>query len=110
MAETAVGLPITRVLDNACYQKCAWVPGLAASLGIERLDLPGSSPKLNRIERRWRFVRPQSRDSPYDEDFTQFTAAIDHCLDDLPTGHRGEREALLTHKFPMLGDGPLLAA
>jgi hypothetical protein len=32
-----VGLPITLVLDNARYQKCALVQTLAASLGIELL-------------------------------------------------------------------------
>ena len=40
VAEVAVGLPITRVLDNARYQKGAVVQGLAESLGIELLDLP----------------------------------------------------------------------
>jgi hypothetical protein len=44
VAEAAVGLPITLVLDNARYQKCALVQGLAASLGIELLYLPGYSP------------------------------------------------------------------
>jgi transposase len=110
VAETAVGLPITLVLDNARYQKCALVQGLADSLGIELLYLPGYSPNLNLIERLWRFVRKQSLDSTYYEDFAQFTAAIDQCLDDLPTVHRGEMEALLTHKFQMFGDVPLLAA
>ena len=37
VAEASVGLPITLVLDNARYQKCARVPTLAASLGIELL-------------------------------------------------------------------------
>jgi hypothetical protein len=58
----------------------------------------------------WRFVRKQSLDSTYYEDFAQFTAAIDQCLDDLPTERRGEMEALLTHKFQIFGDVPLLAA
>src|SRR5512135_3897511 len=38
VAEASVGLPITLVLDNARYQKCAPVQTLAASLGIERLQ------------------------------------------------------------------------
>ena len=99
VAETAVGLPITLVLDNARYQKCAVVQGLADSLGIELLYLPSYSPNLNLIERLWRFVRKQSLDSTSYEDYAQFTAAIDQCLDDLPPVHRGEMEALLTHKF-----------
>src|SRR5512143_1629606 len=85
VAAAGVGLPITLVLDNARYQKCAVVQALAASLGIELLYLPGYSPNLNLIERLWRFVRTQSLDSIYYEDFARFTAAIDQCLGDLPT-------------------------
>src|SRR3954462_512880 len=40
VAGAAVGLPITLVLDNARYQKCAVVQTLAVSLGIELLYLP----------------------------------------------------------------------
>ena len=43
VAEASVGLPITLVLDNARYQKCALVQTLAASLGIELLYLPSST-------------------------------------------------------------------
>src|SRR5512135_2944565 len=110
VAEAAVGLPITLVLDNARYQKCALVQTLAASLGIELLYLPGYSPNLNLIERLWRFVRKQSLDSTYYEDFARFTAAIDRCLSDLSTVYKGEMETLLTHKFQMFEDVPLLAA
>ena len=110
VASTAVGLPVTLVLDNARYQKCALVQALAASLGIELLYLPSYSPNLNLIERLWRFVRQQSLGSTYYEDFARFTAAIDQCLDGLPTVHKGEMETLLTHKFQMFEDVPLLAA
>ena len=110
VAAAGVGLPITLVLDNARYQKCAVVQALAASLGIELLYLPSYSPNLNLIERLWRFVRKQSLDSTYYEDFEQFTAAIDECLDGLPTVHKGEMETLMTHKFQMFEDVPLLAA
>jgi hypothetical protein len=110
VAEAGTELPITLVLDYARYQKCALVQGLAASLGIELLYLPGYSPNLNLIERLWRFVRKQSLDSTYHEDFTQFRAAIDGCLDNLSTGHKSEMKTLLTHKFQMFEDVPLLAA
>jgi transposase len=110
VAGAAVGLPITLVLDNARYQKCALVQGLAASLGIELLYLPGSSPNLNLIERLWRSVRKQSLDSTYHEDFAQFQAAIDGCLNNLTTVHKAEMDTLLTHKFQMFEDVPLLAA
>jgi hypothetical protein len=62
------------------------------------------------IERLWRFVRKQSLDSTYYEAFEQFTAAIDRCLDGLPTVHKREMETLMTHKFQMFGNVPLLAA
>ena len=110
MAEAAVGWPITRVLDNARYQKCALVQALATSLGIELLYLPSYSPNLNLIERLWRFVRKESLDSTFYEDFAHFTDAIDRCLDGLPTVHKCEMETLLAHSFQMFGDVPLLAA
>jgi transposase len=110
VAGAAVGLPVTLVLDNARYQKCAVVQALAASLGIELLYLPGYSPNLSLIERLWRFVPKESLDSTYYEDFARFTAAIDQCLGDLPTVHKGEMATLMTHEFQMFGDVPLLAA
>jgi transposase len=110
VAEASVGSPITLVLDNARYQKCALVQTLAASLGIELLYLPSYSPDLNLIERLWRFVRKESLNSTYYEAFEQFTTAIDQCLDGLPTVHKSEMETLLTHEFQMFGDVPLLAA
>jgi transposase len=104
VAQASVGLPITWVLDNARYQKCAVVQALAASLKIEPLYLPGYSPSLNPIERLWRFLRKESLDSTYYEDYTQFTGAIDRCLDHLPTVHKDEMETLLIHKFHMFED------
>jgi transposase len=109
VAGAAVGLPITLVLDDARYQKCALVQASAESLGIELLYLPSYSPNLNLIERLWRFVRKESLNSIYYETFEGFTAAIDECLDQLPTKHKVEMEALLTHKFQSFGDVPLLA-
>ena len=108
VAAASVGVPITLVLDNSRYQKCALVQALASSLGIELLYLPGYSPNLNLIERLWRFVRKQSLDSIYYEDFARFTAAIDQCLGDLPTVHKGEMATLrglarITYLFPALG-------
>ncbi len=110
VAEAGVGLPITLVLDNARYQKCAVVQALAASLKIELLYLPGYSPDLNLIERLWRFLRKESLDSTYYEDCSQFTTAIDRCLEGLPTVHKSEMETLLTHKSQTFEDVPLLAA
>jgi transposase len=110
VAEASVGLPITLVLDNARYQKCAVVQTLAATLGIELLYLPSYSPNLNLIERLWRFVRVESLNSTYYEKAEDFSAAIDGCLDGLSTVHKGEMESLMTHSFQMFEDVPLLAA
>jgi transposase len=109
VVQASVGLPITLVLDNARYQKCAVVQALAESLKIELLYLPSYSPNLNLIERLWRFLRKESLDSTYYENYTQFTTAIDQCLEDLPTAHKHEMKTLLTHKFQTFGDVPLLA-
>ena len=108
----AAGLrrPITLVLDNARYQKCAVVQELAASLKIELLYLPSYSPNLNLIERLWRFVRLEALNSTYYEKFEDFRAAIDGCLDGLSTVHKAEMETLMTHKFQLFEDVPLLAA
>jgi transposase len=110
VAGASVGLPITLVLDNARYQKCAVVQALAASLKIELLYLPSYSPNLNLIERLWRFVRLEALNSIYHEKFEDFRAAIDGCLDGLSTVHKGEMETLMTHKFQLFEDVPLLAA
>jgi transposase len=110
VAEASVGLPITLVLDNASYQKCALVQELAAALGIELLYLPSYSPNLNLIERLWKFVRKESLNSIYYETFEGFTTAIDECLDTLPTKHKNAMKTLLSHKFQTFGDVPLLAA
>jgi transposase len=110
VAGAAVGLPITLVLDNARYQKCAVVQALSASLGIELLYLPSYSPNLNLIERLWRFVRLEALNSIYHEKFEDFRAAIDSCLDGLDTVHKGEMETLMTHSFQLFEDVPLLAA
>src|SRR3954451_19193500 len=110
VAGAAVGLPITLVLDNARYQKCAVVQALATSLKIELLYLPSYSPNLNLIERLWRFIRLEALNSTYHEKFEDFRAAIDGCLDGLSTVHKGEMETLMTHRFQLFEDVPLLAA
>jgi transposase len=109
-AGSAVGLPITLVLDNARYRKCAVVRASAESLGIELLYLPSDSPNPNLIERLWRFVRVESLNSTYYEKFEDFSAAIDGCLDGLSTVHKAEMETLMAHRSQMFEDVPLLAA
>jgi transposase len=59
LAALELGMPITRFLDNARYQKCALVMTTAADLQIELCFLPTYSPNLNLIERLWRFVKKE---------------------------------------------------
>jgi transposase len=91
--------PITIVLDNARYQKCALVQCFAADLGIELLFLPSYSPQLNLIERYWRFLRKKCLYSRFYPDFKKFKAAIQRCITFAPYEHPDELESLLTWKF-----------
>jgi len=111
VADAAVpGVPITLVLDNARYQKCALVQDLAKQLGIELLYLPSYSPNLNLIERVWKFVKAESLRSTYYSSYEQFTATIQQCLDDLPTKHKAAMDTLLTHNFQTFDNVSFLAA
>jgi transposase len=80
-------LPITVVLDNARYQRCALVQTCAEKLKIELLFLPTYSPNLNLIERLWKFVKKQCLYAKYYRDFASFTTAIERCLQDTHTIH-----------------------
>lgn len=94
-----LAIPITLVLDNARYQKCAFVADVAAFLGIGLLYLPAYSPHLNLIERLWRFVRNQCLYAKYYEDFATFQQAISQCLEKTNTDHKESLESLLSWKF-----------
>jgi transposase len=109
-AAAAPGIPVTLVLDNARYQKCALVENLAKQLGIELLYLPSYSPNLNLIERVWKFVKAERLRSTYYATYKDFTAAIQKCLDDLPTEHKQAMDSLLTHNFQTFENVSLLAA
>ena len=104
------GIPITMVLDNARYQKCALVENLAKQLGIELLYLPSYSPNLNLIERVWKFVKAERLRSIYYASYDEFTSAIQQCLDDLPTKHKEAMDSLLTHNFQTFENVSVLAA
>ena len=102
--------PVTLVLDNAAYQRCAFAQAYAAFLGVELLFLPPYSPNLNLIERVWRFVKKEVLAARVKGDYGEFTQAIDDCLDDLHSRHKGQMDTLLTLKFQLFEDVPVLAA
>jgi transposase len=104
------GVPITLVLDNARYQKCVLVAGLAKELGIEMLYLPSYSPNLNLIERVWKFVKAECLRTKYYDNYDKFNTAIQQCLDDLPTKHKAAMDTLLSHEFQTFENVSLIAA
>jgi transposase len=104
------GVPITIVLDNARYQKCALVQELAKSLNIELLYLPSYSPNLNLIERLWKFVKKEVLYSKYYSDFESFKNAISDCLANTHTKHKKTLGSLLTLKFQSLKKVSIMAA
>jgi len=99
LAALHLGVPITVVLDNARYQKCALVQAVADSLHIELCYLPAYSPNLNLIERLWKFVKKHCLYSKYYAGFAAFTGAIETCLSETHTKHKEALDSLLTLHF-----------
>lgn len=110
IAAGGLSIPITLVMDNARYQRCALVQNLAKELGIELLFLPSYSPNLNLIERLWKFVKKEVLNSRHHQDFKKFQEAIDGCLAALPTKHREQLATLLTHNFQTWENVSVLSA
>ena len=101
IADLYVGIPISIVLDNARYQRCALVMEKAKRLNIELCFLPAYSPNLNLIERVWKFVKKKCLYSKYYEKFPAFQAAISKCLEETMTAHKSELDSLLTLRFQL---------
>ncbi len=92
-------LPITLVLDNARYQRNAYVMAEAARLEITLLWLPTYSPNLNLIERLWKFVKAECLHGRYYPKFGPFKQAIIDCLADTGGRHQARLNTLLTLNF-----------
>ncbi len=109
-------VPLTIVLDNARYQKCALVQELAQHLGIELLYLPAYSPNLHLIERLWKWVKKQCLYGKYSPTSADFQAAIQQCIAQAHSDHLAELESVLTLKFqtftavPVLGEEAKVAS
>ncbi len=107
LAERFTDLSITLVLDNARYQRNAYVMAEAERLGITLLWLPTYSPNLNLIERLWKFVKADelcseywwSLHGRYYPKFGPFKQAIIDCLADTGGRHQAKLHTLLTLKF-----------
>src|SRR6516225_5177680 len=103
--------PITLVLDNARYQRCALVQALARSLHLELLFLPSYSPNLHLIERLWKFVKKECLGCRVLSTYDSFTTAIDDCLANLDSRHKHQMDTLLNLEFQLFDeDVPVLAA
>jgi transposase len=99
LARTHQSLPITIILDNARYQRCALVQAVAQEFGIELCYLPSYSPNLNLIERLWRFIKKQCLYSKYYPDSHSFQQAILTCIQEASTTHHDALKRLLTLRF-----------
>lgn len=104
------GVPITLVLDNARYQKCALMQDLAKQLQIELLYLPAYSPNLNLIERLWKYVKKRSLNGKYYATFAEFQTAIQDCLNRINTDYHDDMKTLLTGNFQLFDKRTFLAA
>lgn len=103
-------VPITLVLDNARYQKCALVFYFAKLLDIELLYLPAYSPNLNLIERLWKFVKKRCLYSKYYDNFDVFKRSITDCLNKTHSEHKGELDTLLTLRFQTFKENQISAS
>jgi len=102
--------PITLVLDNARYQRCKLVMGLAAELNIELLFLPPYSPNLNLIERLWKLVKKECLYSMYYENFTLFKNSISGFLINMNKINQEKLNTLLTLKFQLFTNEEITSA
>jgi len=110
IAERGLAGPVTVVLGNARYQKCALVQDLAKSLGITLLYLPSYSPNLNLIERLWRFIKREALYGRWHATFADFKGAIEGVIGNLGGKHKDKLASLMTLKFQVFDDVSLLAA
>ena len=94
-------IPITLVLDNARYQRCALVIDKAQKLNIELLFLPPYSPNLNLIERLWKLTKKEVLCSKYYDNFSLFCNAISSFLSTMEKTHKKELDSLLTLNFQL---------
>lgn len=99
------------MLDNVRYQKCRVVQALAVELKLELLFLPSYSPKLNLIERLWKFVKKETLGCRVLPTYEAFTHAIDECLYSSSTQYKDQMDTLLNLKFQLFDDYvPVLSA
>ncbi len=103
VAAEYTGKEVHLILDNARYQKCAIVQGLAAELGIHLEYIPPYSPNLNLIERLWKFVKGGLRSKYYD-DFAMFKEKIDSIIKSTTNENKSKVDSLIGEKVQLYGN------
>ena len=89
------------ILDNARYQKCSAVTDWLADHPHIVLDyLPSYSPNLNLIERLWKFVKTELRQTYY-TDFNVFKAKISEIIASTQTTNYGRICKLIGEKVQL---------
>ena len=94
------GRAVHLVLDNAKYQKCKAVQGIAAEL--PRLHT-AVQPNLNLIERLWKFVKGELRTKYYD-DFEVFCSRIDQIIASTSTSNKDKISKLIGNKVQLFDE------
>jgi hypothetical protein len=110
LADQPSNTPITLVMDNARYQRCALVQEKAKALGIELLFLPSYSPNLNLIERVWKFVKAECLGGKHYENFEQFQQGINDCVNKLSSKYKENMDSLITRNFQLFENQTFLPA
>ena len=101
IAAKYIGKPIAIILDNAKYQRCAFVIDRAAELGIQLLFLPTYSPNLNLIERVWKFVKAQILNAVYIDTFEDYCKRIACFVKTIEVDYTDRMVSLVTEKFQL---------
>ena len=90
---------ITLVLDNAQYQKTAYIQQTADDLGIELLYLPVASPNLNIIERLWKFLKKTFVANKIFESLNELEKHLKKSISTLKNRYKKSLKSILTLNF-----------
>ena len=105
------GRRIYLVLDNAPYQRCAYVREFALKLKINLIYLPSYSPNLNLIERLWKFIRKKALNGKYYPTFSEFISALENTLNGIHNGNfEKELKSWITFNFQLFENAQNVAA
>lgn len=97
------GKSIHIIFDNARYQKCKIVQGLAEELNINLVYIPPYSPNLNLIERLWKFVKNELR-TKYHDDFTLPCHQIDDIISSTSAVNKDKISKLIGTNIQLFDD------